>query len=618
MGRSISTETLRLSSSDVYSDGETLFINGIPLIAKNIGLENLEIEYSGSFYNNGFNFGPVIKILPLAKLYLFGAQTGYSSTGLWIENFEYYETGTAQGRELTFLKLKNLVGVQDNFSIYPPINFYEIITPELKIVGNNMTVTGRNFSAPKLEVVGNNLTVNLSSGANFNFSGLQSVGGILTTNFLTGITVANFYPNLKRVGAGIYHGPLVAVTGLVYPQLEFCGISGVIIPSTTQNLTYLSIPNYQRGSIKIVNGASRLSNINAPLWEFGELQANGNFPVEYIVNSGSYLSGITFPQYKGGGLSFTSTTPLRCVDLPLYTGSKEDIIVFNAVPFISGINFPNVIRLKKFSINQGQVDNINLSKLELIEQFNFDNINNNTTIKKYFALHLNSLKIVETNFDLTSLTLVERLTGFNFNALENISGRLTLSANSGVAEMSFPRLVTVGNTPTGWSAVAPLIDLNACNARLVKFDNLKQIGSGQSSDFLKPYYGIGGNTFNQHLTGVYLTGIEIIDSRVQASYGGLFFNNYGRLTGVYLGSGLKYYNGLVVNFAACALTKESIENILIAFSGLNGTAGKTLFSGASYSIVLNAGTNAPRSTWSPVASGAYNVLVARGVSISYN
>lgn len=64
-----------------------------------------------------------------------------------------------------------------------------------------------------------------------------------------------------------------------------------------------------------------------------------------------------------------------------------------------------------------------------------------------------------------------------------------------------------------------------------------------------------------------------------------------------------------VAFVNCALTAQSIENILTSLD-TNGSSNITL--------TIDGGTNAAKSTWSTAANTAYNNLVAKGWTISYN
>ena len=59
----------------------------------------------------------------------------------------------------------------------------------------------------------------------------------------------------------------------------------------------------------------------------------------------------------------------------------------------------------------------------------------------------------------------------------------------------------------------------------------------------------------------------------------------------------------------CALTAQSIENILTSLD-INGASNITLH--------INSGTNASKSTWSTSANDAYDNLIAKGWTISYN
>jgi len=59
----------------------------------------------------------------------------------------------------------------------------------------------------------------------------------------------------------------------------------------------------------------------------------------------------------------------------------------------------------------------------------------------------------------------------------------------------------------------------------------------------------------------------------------------------------------------CALTAQSMENILVSLD-TNGATGITLS--------IAGGTNAGKSTWTAAANTAYNNLIAKGWTISFN
>ena len=66
------------------------------------------------------------------------------------------------------------------------------------------------------------------------------------------------------------------------------------------------------------------------------------------------------------------------------------------------------------------------------------------------------------------------------------------------------------------------------------------------------------------------------------------------------------FNGAWLN---CALTAQSIENILVSLD-TNGATGITLG--------IDGGTNAAKTTWSTAANTAYDNLIAKGWTISFN
>jgi len=68
-------------------------------------------------------------------------------------------------------------------------------------------------------------------------------------------------------------------------------------------------------------------------------------------------------------------------------------------------------------------------------------------------------------------------------------------------------------------------------------------------------------------------------------------------------------NAFYLAWNNCALTAQSIENILTSLD-TNGSSNITL--------ALNGGTNAAKSTWTTAANTAYNNLVTKGWTISFN
>jgi len=62
-------------------------------------------------------------------------------------------------------------------------------------------------------------------------------------------------------------------------------------------------------------------------------------------------------------------------------------------------------------------------------------------------------------------------------------------------------------------------------------------------------------------------------------------------------------------FFFCALTAQSIENILVSLD-TNGATGITLS--------IDGGTNAAKTTWSAAAVTAYDNLIVKGWTISFN
>ncbi len=68
-------------------------------------------------------------------------------------------------------------------------------------------------------------------------------------------------------------------------------------------------------------------------------------------------------------------------------------------------------------------------------------------------------------------------------------------------------------------------------------------------------------------------------------------------------------NAFRQSWSFCALTAQSIENILVSLD-TNGATGITLG--------INGGTNAAKTTWSAAAVTAYDNLIVKGWTISFN
>ena len=76
------------------------------------------------------------------------------------------------------------------------------------------------------------------------------------------------------------------------------------------------------------------------------------------------------------------------------------------------------------------------------------------------------------------------------------------------------------------------------------------------------------------------------------------FDNTGTITGGWVGA-----------FTNCALTVQSIENILVSLD-TNGLSNNMLG--------IHGGSNAAKTTWTTAANTAYTNLINKGWTISYN
>ena len=109
-----------------------------------------------------------------------------------------------------------------------------------------------------------------------------------------------------------------------------------------------------------------------------------------------------------------------------------------------------------------------------------------------------------------------------------------------------------------------------------------------------------------------LTSFPSLDFSSATTFSAAWYNCQSLATipsGLFNSTGTLAANAFSAAFAICALTAQSIENILTSLD-TNGASNITLG--------LDGGTNAAKSTWTSAANTAYDNLVTKGWTISYN
>ena len=139
-------------------------------------------------------------------------------------------------------------------------------------------------------------------------------------------------------------------------------------------------------------------------------------------------------------------------------------------------------------------------------------------------------------------------------------------------------------------------------------------GASKITSFVCPF-DVTSSVTNFNLTwssNASLTSFPLIDTSSGTSFFATWLNcssltsfpaNMFDTTGT-LGSTAFY-----LSWTSCALTAQSIENILVSLD-TNGATGITLS--------INGGTNAAKTTWSAAAVTAYDNLIVKGWTISFN
>ena len=181
---------------------------------------------------------------------------------------------------------------------------------------------------------------------------------------------------------------------------------------------------------------------------------------------------------------------------------------------------------------------------------------------------------------LTSFPLIDTSSGTNFsNAWAGCSG-LT----------SFPLLDTSSgdNFALAWKGCSgltsfPLIDTSSGGSFYAAWQNCSGLTSFPAIDFSS------ATQFNQAWRSC----------SSLATFPANMFDTTGTLVS----------NAFSSAFNACALTAQSIENILVSLDA-NGQSNNSLHIGG--------GTNAAKTTWSTAANNAYDNLIADGWTITYN
>ena len=163
-------------------------------------------------------------------------------------------------------------------------------------------------------------------------------------------------------------------------------------------------------------------------------------------------------------------------------------------------------------------------------------------------------------------------------------------------------------TKTGLSGTVPYLNIsNKCTTLQQAFGNTNITGFDST-----PLDTSGCLSFRQAINVTKVTEVPDWNYSVGTDFFG-FAKNCNLLTdispNVFDATGSLVINGFADAFTGCALTAASIENLLVSLD----TNGQT-----NIQLSIDGGTNAAKSTWTNGANTAYDNLITKGWSITFN
>lgn len=213
----------------------------------------------------------------------------------------------------------------------------------------------------------------------------------------------------------------------------------------------------------------------------------------------------------------------------------------------------------------------------------------------------------------------DAVTSVDFSALEAVVGRMNLSLPAGVTSLDLGSLVA-----TGWGSVGSFgvtgtgtsltsldlsalqysskgVTLSTLGITSMNLSSLKRIGNNVSS------VGLQINTC-PNLTSLNLSSLESIVSNGNSVQ---FNSGTGALATVTMPAGgvLKFVQNNWI-MSSCALSQQSVDDILVALAALDGTGGTTAYSSKTVTLT---GTSA-----APSATGATAKATLQGRSCTVN
>lgn len=375
----------------------------------------------------------------------------------------------------------------------------------------------------------------------------------------------------------------IAISTNMPSYLENLVFSGVTLRKTVPPI--LSFRDYN-GVNTVLSGAgntfSGFVTIGTPLNLNNSFLTFNN--LEYVdgsltVSVGAGLTALSFPALKGitSGFSLQSVSTLSGIDLPELQYVAGSLVFGNS----------------NFATNQ-DITEINLPKLQIVGSLTIGGYGS-TTPPVLSSISFPLLKVAG-NTSSAGITIGSsglggnnrffyNLRGINFPALQ-IAGYANFTNLPSISAINFPSLKSLlgGTTYSSCSAV-----------RDVYLNSLEILG-GYSSAF--------GNLGSVSLTGMYITNlIHYIGGGSLAQFGstaGLRELTFGTNT-------LKSFNATVFN-ANQSLTQQSVNNILLAFSRLDGTNQTSVF-GSGRTLELAGSNSAPSYTGGVTLSAPGNVFI---------